>query len=329
MNFSPLIIKQKTMIRNLKHSIALCFLLGFVACDTKLEIEMPEPEAKLVMSAVFTPFVLPYPKSINVLLWESAPILDTAAYTQIKGAEVLWFENGSLMDTLWYDDELNGYTFPYYYFPEVGKEYAIRVSKEGYLPLTASCIIPQKVTIDSLNIIALAGIDENESAYSSVTLTFHDPENEDNYYEIIVSDTGERYYRLWTSEQIITEEAYYPSDLALELKKPKRLLFNDSTFNGEEKTIVLYYEPPQLLDYYKRWISNHFVIVELRSVTKDYYNYFTSVIQNHNSREGDLFYGLGEPLNAYTNIENGYGIFAGYNVDGQTIRVDSTTVYIR
>jgi hypothetical protein len=264
-----------------------------------------------------------------VKLWESAPILDTAASVQIQDAEVLWFENGILVDTLSYKDKSNGYTVPYFYFPEVGKEYSIMISKEGYFPLSASCIVPQKVNIDSLSIIALAGMNDEKSAYSAVTLTFHDPENEENYYDFVISDAGERYYRLWTSEQIITQEAYYPSDLALEQKKPKRLLFNDSTFDGKEKTIVLYYEPPQQEDFNKRWISTHFVFVELRSVTKEYYKYFTSVIQNQNSREGDLFYGLGEPLNAYTNVENGYGIFAGYNADGQSIRVDSTTVYTR
>lgn len=316
-----MITKQK-MIRNVKYILAFGFVFGLIACETKLEIEMPEPEPKLVMNSLFTPFVPPYPKSINVQLWGNAPILDTTVYDQIKDAEILWFENGIFIDTLKYEDKSKSYASPILIFAEVGKEYSVVVSKEGYPPISAACIVPQKVNIDSLSIIALAGIDDENSAYSSVTLIFHDPENEENYYDIILSDPGKP-YQLWTSEQIITQEAYYPSDLALEQEKPKRLLFNDSTFDGEEKTIVFYYEPPQQEDYNVRWISTHIVYIELRSVTKDYYTYFTSVIQNQNSRKGDLFYGLGEPVNACTNVENGYGIFSGYHVDGQSINIDS------
>lgn len=304
----------------------------FYSCNTKLEIELPDPEPKLVLNALITPFTPPYSSNFRVQLFPNYPILDTTKSTQITDALVLWFQNEILIDTLTFNTDHKGYTLPFFYFPEVGQDYSIQVSKEGFLPIKASNSIPNKVEIDTVITSPLAGLNNEMSAYSSIAISFIDPKDEENYYEIIVSRIGEANegaYKLWTSEQIITEEPYYPSDLSLDKENPRRLLFSDAKINGNKKTIVVYYEPPQSEDPYKRWITRHIIDIYLRSVTQEYYKHFTSVLLHQNSREGDLFYGIGEPMNAYTNVENGYGILAGYHNVVRTELIDTATVYIK
>jgi hypothetical protein len=319
-------------MKSIKHTMKVLFsslfFLGLIACDTEIEIEMPKTESKLALDAVFTPFS-PYSTVFNFKLYPSYDVLDTADSEQIKDALVLFYHNGVLENTLIFDEDNEGYVSSEFYFPEAGQSYAIKVYKEGFDTLTASSYVPEQVPIDTVSVTALAGVgqDSENLAYSSVSLTFTDPENEENYYEITVKDVGIDPYQIWTSEPIITQEAYYPSDLTLDKEYPERLLFNDTEINGEKKTIVVYYEPPQrIYGSGQVYVSSHIIYVYLNSVTKEYYDFFTSALLQINNREGDLFYGLSEPVEVSTNVNNGYGVFAGYNTDAKIIYVDTIRV---
>ncbi|NQU86129.1 MAG: DUF4249 family protein, partial [Mariniphaga sp.] len=250
---------------------------------------------------------------------------------QITDAKVLWYVNGVLSDTLIFNDDFNGYTTNYFYFPTEGNTYSVKIVKGGFRNVSATNYVPSEVKIKNLEVTELAGIDEEKSAYTSISLTFKDPIATQNFYEIIVSPVGEdkQKFRLWSSDKIITAEVYYPSPLAVEAKNPRRLLFNDKHFNGKEKNIILYYEPPQFENIHRRWIGFHIIDIHLRSVTEEYYNYYTSMLQHKNNQESDILYGLGEPVNVYSNIEGGYGVFAGYYGDAKTCIVDTLTVYYK
>ena len=158
-------------------------------------------------------------------------------------------------------------------------------------------------------------------AVSELNLTFKDPANETNFYEVEVAnsylvnvDPLFGYYSLTTQDEIITSESYYPSLLNFDKDKPRYLLFKDKKINGQEHTLTFYYIPPQHEDSH-RYISSHYIIVYLRSVTEEYYKFKTTMIQQKYARAEDILYGAAEPINVFTNIQNGYGIFAGFNND--------------
>ena len=63
-----------------------------------------------------------------------------------------------------------------------------------------------------------------------------------------------------------------------------------------------------------RWLEdegfdpNQEIFVQLKSVSEDYFNYFNTVsLQSWTS--GDPF---SEPVQVYSNVQDGFGIFAGY-----------------
>lgn len=293
--------------------------LFLFSCTKEIEIEIPKNKAKLVVYSTIVPFTLPMPKNLGIKLQSSKYIFDTTT-SKIGGAQVLYYENMILKDTLKYVDSINTYVIPLSDYPVENNSYSIKIIKEGYDTITASTTIPSKVNITDTAITPIAYFDETGSVFSELAITFTDPVNETNYYEIAVSDIGftydnyENFYELSTNDNIITSESYYPSLMRFDVHKPKYLLFTDKEFNGLKHTFYIYYTPPQFEEE-KRFIADHFISIHLRNVTEEYYKFKTTMIQQLNSKQEDILYGMGEPLNVKSNIKNGYGLFAGFNND--------------
>ena len=296
------------------------FLL-FISCTKEIEIEIPEQEPNLVIYSTIEPLLFPHPKSLRVSLQQSAHISDTARYP-VNDALILYYENDSLKDTLKCVDSTGIYpiTKGLGDYPVQGNSYAIKVLKDGFENVTAKTTIPPKVMIKDTVVTPIAYFDEDGGVFSEVSVTFADPGNETNFYELAISDIAYSYdkphtfYRLSTYDKIITSESYYPSLLRFDLKQPRVLLFNDKEINGKEHTLNVYYIPPQRESEY-RYISHHYISIHLRNVTEEYYRFKTSMLQHLYNKEEDILYGMGEPLNVISNINNGYGLFAGYNSD--------------
>ena len=76
--------------------------------------------------------------------------------------------------------------------PIVGSKYSVIVSKENFDTVIAQNYVPQKVKINSFDIIPFAGKNDSYSSsdgngfgvFSKISITFSDPANTTNYYEI-------------------------------------------------------------------------------------------------------------------------------------------------
>ncbi len=310
--------------------IAMVLLL--FACTKEIEIEVPPEKPKLVAYSTIVPFTASNPKTLGITLQSSEYIFDTTR-SRISDATVLYYENMILKDTLRYDDSLNTYIISTSMndYPTENNAYSIKIIKDGYKSITAKTSIPPKVDITNAAITPVAYFDETGSVFSEITITFTDPANETNYYELAVSDApftydNNRYfYELSTSDNMITSESYCPSLIQFYVDKPKYLLFTDKEINGQEYRLKAYYSPPQYEDS-ARYISNHDINIHLRSVTEDYYTFKTTMIQHLYSKQEDILYGMGEPLNVVSNIQNGYGLFAGFNNDIISLHVEEQIV---
>ncbi len=307
-------------------------VLLLFSCTKEIEIEIPENQHKLVVYATIVPLTFPMPKDLGVVLQSSKHIFDTST-TFIDDAEVLYYENSILKDTLIYNDTLNTYVISESMsdYPIAGNTYSIKIIKEGYDTITASTTIPSKVNITDTVITPIAYFDETGSVFSEIAITFTDPANETNYYELAVSDIAFSYdnpddfYELSTNDKIITSESYYPSLMRFDVNKPKYLLFTDKEINGKEHILNIYYTPPQR-ESDKRYISAHYISIHLRNVTKEYYKFKTTMIQQLYSRQEDILYGTGEPLNVISNIKNGYGLFASFNNDIVSLHINKQVI---
>lgn len=314
-----------------KNCRKLVYLLSFfifctISChETELQIDLPAPKPKLVVHSTFTPFTPPIVKSLAVFVSQNAEVFDTLKAASITDATVSLFVDGKFDQMLKYDG-IYGYHAKVY--PEAGIEYSIKVEKDGFETVTSKGMIPPKVAIKSCELIPFAGLDDDNLAFSQLSVTFDDPADQTNYYEIMVLGYGQENdkYMLTTNDKVITSESYYPSPILMDALLPERLLFSDKQINGQTHTVEMTYYPPQggNIDYLN--ISPHQIFLSFRSVSEAYYLYYTTLFKHFNSRRADMLFGIAEPSPVYTNIQNGHGVFAGYAEDNRSFWVDSMRV---
>jgi hypothetical protein len=308
----------------------ISLILVLTSCTKDIEIDIPEKEKKLVLYSTIVPFTLPQPKFNGFRISETRHIFDTTK-SNVKDARIILYINEVITDTIYYSEEGNNYPMKLEHYPKSGENFRVEVEKDYFPKLIAETAIPSKVEITNCELIPFAFLNEEGRPVSEITLSFKDPANEINYYEIAVSDAAFSYeddvnfYKLSSNDRIITSESYYPDAIRFDVPNPKYLLFNDSEINGKEHTFKIYYNTSFIYSE-TNYIPPHYITVHFRSVSREYYYFKTSLIkQSYNKRE-DILYGIGEPVEVYTNIKNGFGIFAGFNNDFAHFQVDKIIV---
>jgi hypothetical protein len=318
----------------MKKKYALWLLFCTFACTKEIQIDIPAQKPSLVVYSTLVPFSFTNSRQLELSLQSSLHIFDTTPQ-RINDALVLYFENNVVKDTLIYSDLSQTYmvTRKIPDFPVTGNHYSILIKKDGYESVFAETVIPRQVKIRDVIVTPVAYFDENRQVHSEIAMTFEDPADAINFYEVAVTDIAfsedspDTFHELMTNDKLVTSESYYPSLMQLDVRKPKYLLFSDAAINGKSHTLLMYYFPNQRFNG-RLYISTHYISVHLRNVTEEYFKYKTTLIQHLNSKMEDFLYGTGESVNTISNIQNGYGLFAGYNTDILSKRIDSLIVRI-
>jgi hypothetical protein len=142
-----------------------------------------------------------------------------------------------------------------------------------------------------------------------------------HYYDLVVyvteydddSEAGEEYRPVLTSStSLVTSEDYYPSKTSIDAINPQSLLFK-CTAGNDSVTIDFSYATTLMLTMNGTISYAHNLRVELRRVSYAYYQYKTALYKQENAILGDVVYGSAPPVIIPSNVENGTGIFAGYN----------------
>lgn len=90
-----------------------------------------------------------------------------------------------------------------------------------------------------------------------------------------------------------------------------KLLFNDSLFSKDKVSFDLIVS--SISDGKQLLVDSVKTQVVIRSVSKEYYHYMISYVKHQVTKSNDLFSGPSVPVQLYSNIKNGNGIFAGYS----------------
>jgi hypothetical protein len=277
----------------MKPTLFFFILISIVACDMVVDVDVPFEKKQLVVNSSFNPDSL---WSANVSL--NKHILDESSHESVTNASVLIYENDIAVDQLIHRG--NGLYTSNNGKPEVGKTYRIEISAGAYDPIAASSHIPNAAPIKSME----TTMTENQGGASKIIIRFQDNGNESNYYQI------KAYNRSFSlREDFAILEYKYSIELSIDDPSGEAIagddwsdgiFLNDILFNGKEKEVTLKtHYPPQALT------------VELRTISVDLYNYeTTSALQN--SINGDP---LAQPVNVYSNVKKGFGIFAGYSAE--------------
>ena len=203
------------------------------------------------------------------------------------------------------------------YMPKVGKEYRVEVEVPGFDVVWAETSIP--FLPDSLSgIYYKDGVQTDaETLTTSLEISFIDDQNVPNYYEPMLNP-----FRFQDSKQ--TDQSIL-SDSELEFE-PLTFYFSDLLFNGLKKKLVINGAGKLVYSFNGTIFFDEFYFHEFKIVSQEYYNFRKSWTKHLYNQNSDAHYDdpltllfLGDPIEMYSNVTNGYGIFAGYNKQAVTI----------
>lgn len=295
----------------------LCLLIG-TACVEPVVPDLIAPDPRLVVNCTFKPF-----HPISIRLTKSESIFGMRPDEAVLDAIVEIYQGNELLETLELvpnDDPESALYSTRSLCPREGKEYMVRVTAKGFPPASASSIIPEPVPISHFEAGALratTGRANDKLRYDyRVQLRYDDPAGATNFYHLNFYQQIHDFERVG-QDTIIKESRLIPVEFSsvsdgnwVRASIVGGILLQDQPFNGGI-TLDLGTE----IDPTRQALG--MVFAELRTVSKEYYLYQTSVSRQQSSPSG----GLHEPVFIFNNIRDGHGIFAGYNLMSDSLSV--------
>jgi len=298
--------------------------LCFQSCEQVLETDIGASAIKLVIVSHLTP-----DNQLKVDIKKTRPINHVSfnpVDEYVTNAVVKVYENMELIEELVLDmpdDGTDGH--PTYtsidFIPEIGVEYTITAEAPDFQKVSATSLIPIGVSVS--NVGFNNSLDIRDAAIAdvdfSVNLNLTDASTDDNYYHLVFKQELISYILLDNANGDIDTLIQGPPALAeVDIQLLNQIshiqsnqfgggiFLTDSEFSNQ--TITLNLEGDFSFDTSK-YLPGNFS-VEVRTVSKAYYDYYSTITtQSQGDGDGELV--EGNPV--IENIENGNGIFAGYN----------------
>jgi hypothetical protein len=234
--------------------------------------------------------------------------LDSLPLKNVDQADVQLYIDGSLKETLL--SKGNGlYTSASIIKP--GKSYRCQISIPGYEMVTCSDSIPLPNPILKLEFIQTAGIDEEGFTYPGIKFIFSNSTNEQRYYQAIIWNYTDQEWRSspWAAAGLkeITDPVLLAEGLPMAVFSNDQIKGYTYAMQINYQSGFYYTEPnnqnPKLYPF----------MLELRSISYHYYQYLRQVYLYDLGRYPEFLSGVGSVFPLHSNVQNGYGIFAGYS----------------
>ncbi len=273
-----------------------CVMFIMAGCYEKVDWEFPAFGSKPVINSIM---VAGSPVRVHVSL---AVAYRAEESVIVEDAEVRLYVDGEYAETLVYQEE--GY-YQSQLAAETGKEYVCEVHLDGFPVVRGSVIIPKPAGILDIEYIHIAGTDEEGIVYPALNITFENNPDIFTCYEVIIytyrnyGRVGQRYHRAWVIN--------YTDPVLLNEGLPITV-FSNEIIEDDSYTMTINYATGRM---------NHDYIpfrVEFRTVCQNYYNYARQLhLYEYYSEEPFFTGGVLTPFTLYSNVENGYGVFAGFS----------------
>ncbi len=294
------------------------FLLWSVACIEPVDLQLPDDsDNELAVVCHFSPldtFELVLSKGHSVFE------LDQGAVEYPVDAQISLFSGGVLIDILSYTEPSSSEAPPHYkssYFvPEEGESYALRVVLEGEKVITAQSYVPFAVPIKpgsfTYHLDVLPEDEFSNRAEYELSFEIEDPAEEDNFYHVTFYQ--ELHNLIFTPDGDTLIQTVFSNPLRIDAKNSflpltpyienRGYLFKDDFFSGTTQEFS--FSGTFLFSKSNQQLGNF--VVELRTVTKEYYQYHTALARYTRSLSDPL----ASPVLVPGNLENAEGIFTGF-----------------
>jgi hypothetical protein len=278
------------------------------SCDEEIPLDsLDKYNEKLVVNEYFSnkePFSIQVSLSRDVYKEPNPIVLDS---TKVK---ITLTENNTVIP-LFYN--AFGGVFYSNSKPQPGKRYNLSVSSNNHTSISTTGILPDNILNKSATYIEDGGTDLDGNKSDLLKLTFKDDANTKDYYKLNFF-----YY----SELVDKFNAFdfEQKDILSAVNTIKTrdggFLFSDESFNGKEKTLTAI--PPSGLVAANTGAK---YLIQIQRLNDDFWKYNTSLEEYRGGLNGagssNIF---GGAVIVYTNIKNGLGIFAGSNIESDTLK---------
>ncbi|MFY0673320.1 MAG: DUF4249 domain-containing protein [Bacteroidia bacterium] len=285
----------------MKNLIYLTLILLIASsCQKTIEFDGEITESKLVVNSIFNT-----EDTFRIQVSNSLSLIDDANLKFIKDATVKLYDDQDQLVSTPIHNSSGFYTDSEFKFQE-NKTYRIEVEKDGYKNVSATDQIPTQANVNAIDTQTVKSTDGYEQV--QVTVDFDDAEGK-NYYMVEVKM---EYYYKWDSFEYSGWETAYVGTIDPNVEGNNntgeyysdRLILSDNNFNGNK------YKLRFNLDKYIFQNDFRNVVVRFYSMSESVYNYFTSV-ERYENVQGNPF---ATPVQVYSNVENGFGIFGGSSI---------------
>ena len=331
----------------MKRYLPCLFVLGvwMVSCVRDVEIDLEELPDRIVLNASVCPG-----KEVRAHLSKTWFIMDSVPDFELSDAKVRVYVNDEFRGLMCDDDlpEDSIHSRGQYVLPgcfvKQGDRLRIEADADGYEPVSGETRIPGRARIyevDTLSYRSFANYTEH--LRFSVDLEAET----DSYYRLIVEQVLD--FRKGDSTRTVTSfrslggYSWYYSGFSVDYEDPVFQSFGGNpitnqmdgrycmgVFTGKDMTntdAVKVSVFPVEYSYESDTLSRvvHYD-VRLLSISEDYYRYM-KIMRGYSITIGDANFGaLIEPADTYSNVENGFGIVAGYQEDKSRITMPRDTV---
>lgn len=190
---------------------------------------------------------------------------------------------------------------------EASKKYKCKVDIPGYESVSCISLIPKPAHLRDIIHISVAGKDQEGMTYPAVKFTFSNTKNEKSYYEARI--------RLieYGSEQIA--DMYNIVDPVLLNEGLLLSVFSNELITDTAYTMTINYITGSAGSSNGGTIHTilYPFILEIRSVSYDYYQFARQKYLYDTGRFPEFGLSSNQAFQLYSNVKNGYGIFAGYS----------------
>jgi hypothetical protein len=283
--------------------IIFVIIIIFSSCIKEIERDFTKQEIYPVVYAILSPT---YPK-ITVNLSTTAQ-LNNSDITFINDATIIAYEGDSLLGEL-KSVFLGNYELEY--TVKKGKRYRFEIYTTKYPLITCTDSVPLQLNINEINYRFDAGLDFYDTELSGLDVTVENNLNQNLFYHLLLKTKGEDF----TGEDYFSLLDFNRFDDPVLMNEGLRTpLFSNKLMKENEYTIPL--------KFYR--YSDIELILQLRSVSSSYYNFFKFMELHNNALDYAIF--NFQPVNMYQNIKGAKG-FIGSFVESDTIKIIAPNRY--
>lgn len=286
----------------------LFLVVSLSSCEKEIELTTNSNKC-IVANALITE-----KQPIEVKIFRGVDYVGKRSSMPMNNANLFIYHNDSLLE------EVNGTNDNSIYrtsvIPKVGETYSIKIDCQHYPTATATATIPNTVQIKVLN-VGNSSVMPNDDDYGNVTLSITDNTQDVHYYMLTLLG----YRDLYDNDSLIT---YSLTPIYNNFITPSTSMSDIINHMFESSDVVQIEEKDYILFTNKNWQTNTTTItfglsysfsypalLTIMSFNEDYYKYFIAKEYLNTTGEDDFMFN--EPINIHSNVNNGLGLFVGYN----------------